>query len=234
MAEFSCEAVMARKAILFDPTRCIGCRACQIACKQWNDLEGEGTTNRGSYENPPELSPDTWMKLEWREVERRGKIEWLYTFRACMHCADAACEEACPAEAIFHTDEGFVGIDEELCTGCGLCIEVCPFEVPQPGKEKDAVVTKCDGCISRQSEEVAPACVKACPAYALMFDDRDVLVDDGNRRIEALKANGNGDAYLYGENELGGLNVISILDDSPDVYGLPEAPQGSYKNNFTF
>jgi formate dehydrogenase iron-sulfur subunit len=224
MAEFLCEAVMAKKAILFDPTRCIGCRACQIACKQWNQLEGEVTTNWGSYENPPELSPDTWIKLEWREVERSGKIDWLYTFRACLHCTDATCKEACPTEAIFHTEEGFVGIDQELCTGCSLCIEVCPFDTPRLSNEENAIATKCDGCISRQAEEVAPACVKACPTYALMFDNRDELVVDGSRRIEALKTNGHGNAYLYGENERGGLNVIFVLDDSPIVYGLPQDP----------
>jgi len=117
---------MSKKAILFDPTRCIGCRACQVACKEWNDLEGETTTNRGSYENPPDLSPKTWVKLEWREVERDGKVEWLYTFRACLHCTDAACEQVCPTEAISHTEEGFVIIDRQLCIGCGACVEECP------------------------------------------------------------------------------------------------------------
>lgn len=224
MAGFSGEAVMARKAILFDPTRCIGCRACQVACKQWNELEGEVTNNRGSYENPPALSPHTWIKLEWRETERSGKIEWLYTLRVCLHCADAACEGACPAEAIFHTEEGFVVINQELCTGCGLCVEVCPFDVPRLSNEENAIATKCDGCISRQAEGVVPACVNACPTYALMFGNRDELVTDASERIEELKANGHNNAYLYGENELGGLNVIVVLDDSPSFYGMPVNP----------
>jgi len=213
---------MSKKAILFDPTRCIGCRACQVACKEWNDLEGETTTNRGSYENPPDLSPKTWVKLEWREVERDGKVEWLYTFRACLHCTDAACEQVCPTEAISHTEEGFVIIDRQLCIGCGACVEECPFNVPRLSEDEDSNAIKCDACISRQAEGIMPACVKACPTYALMFGDRDGLMADGSKRIEALKANGHGNAYLYGENELGGLNVISVLDDSTTVYGLPE------------
>ena len=213
---------MEEKAILFDPTRCIGCRACQVACKQWNDLKGETTANRGSYENPRDLSPDTWMTIDWRDGERKGKVEWLYTFRTCFHCTDAQCEQACPVDAISFTQEGFVVIDHEECIGCGNCVDECPFDVPRIGNDEDETAMKCDACTSRTAEGESPACVKSCPVYALTFGDRKDLVKDGKERVKLLKANGYSNACLYGEIEQGGLHVLSVLDDLPSVYGLKD------------
>jgi len=213
---------MGQSAILFDSTRCIGCRACQVACKQWNDLDGEVTANWGSYENPRDLSPDTWIKIEWREAERNGRVEWLYTFRACLHCTEANCVQACPVDAISHRPEGFVVIDHDACIGCSMCVDACPFDVMRIGDGKDDTAEKCCACIFRIEEGDVPACVKSCPVYALTFGVRENLVKDGKERVKALKHKGYSNACLYGENERGGLHVLSILDDLPGVYGLRE------------
>ncbi len=210
---------MVQMAILFDATRCLGCRACQVACKQWNDLEGEGASTPGSYENPRDLSPITWNKLVMKEVERGPKVDWLFYYRTCFHCKDADCEDVCPTEAISHTPEGFVVIDAEECTACGSCVDECPFDVMRLG---DEAAIKCDACISRIKHDEMPACVKTCPALALTFGPRDELLREGKKRVQRLKDEGYSNAYLYGETERGGLNVLSVLDDSPDVYGLPE------------
>lgn len=219
---------MADKAILYDPTRCTACRGCQVACKQWNEREGEETVNEGSYENPPDLSSQTWLKIEFNELEREGKINWLFNRRACMHCTEASCEIVCPTGAILHTDEGFIHIDQEWCIGCGYCVQACPFNVPHID-EIEGTAKKCNLCTSvglnRIAEGLEPACVKSCPTDALILGGRDELVAEGRQRVAALKAKGYGNAYLYGETELGGLHVLYVLDDSPNVYGQPESPQ---------
>ncbi len=226
---------MAEKAILYDPTRCTACRGCQAACKQWNENDeggGEKTVNRGSYENPADLSPQTWLKMEFREVERKGMVAWLFTRRACMHCTDAACVKVCPSGALYKNELGFVAYNKDLCTGCGYCIDFCPFHVPQSERNPFTGVAKMDKCtlcttlgLDRIAAGYEPACVKTCPTDALIYGDRDELVAEGKKRVAALKAGGYGNAYLYGDKELGGLHVVYALDDSPDVYGLPVNPQ---------
>jgi formate dehydrogenase iron-sulfur subunit len=120
---------MADKAILYDATRCTACRGCQAACKQWNendeyipppsDKKGVEAKNRGSYENPPDLSPQTWLKMRFTEVERDGEVRWLFTRQACMHCTDAACVRVCPNGTLYHHELGFVAYNKDTCTGCG-------------------------------------------------------------------------------------------------------------------
>jgi len=227
---------MAEKAILYDPTRCTACRGCQVACKQWNETDefipteqnGVDAVNTGSYENPPDLSPQTWVRMSFIEAERNGKLSWLFNRRACMHCTDASCLLVCPTGAIFKTDEGFVHIDQDWCIGCGNCVQACPFDVPHKD-EHTGTAKKCSGCTSvgfnRQAEGLETACVKTCPPNALMFDDRDKLVADGNQRVADLKAKGYSNARLYGERELGGLHVLYVLDDNPEVYNLPASPK---------
>lgn len=228
---------MAEKAILYDATLCTACRGCQVACKQWNENdegEGEKTVNTGSYENPPDLSPMTWLKMEFREVERGGKVDWLFTRRACMHCTDAGCVKVCPTGALFHHESGFVSYDKDLCSGCGYCLEACPFSVPRSERNIVTGIAKMDKCtfcttpgLDRIAEGWEPACVKTCPPGALVYGDRDELVAAGRKRVDALKAEGNSNAYLYGDNELGGLHVMYVLNDSPDKYGLPIEPKVS-------
>ncbi len=217
------------KAILYDSSKCTACRGCQVACKSWNEHEAEETTNRGSYENPKELSPETWVKMRFIETERNGKFAWLFARRACMHCTDASCAIVCPTGAILKTDEGFVHIDQEWCIGCGNCVQACPFDIPHKDHKHTGTAMKCTGCTStglnRQDAGMAPACVTTCPTGALKFGDRDELIEEANQRIADLKGKGKSNATLYGKNELGGLHSVYILDDTPEVYGLPESPQ---------
>ena len=211
-------------AILCDSTRCIACRACQVACKQWNELEAEETTNRGTYENPPDLSAVTWNRIKFIEKERAGKLDWLFVRLACMHCTEASCERVCPTGAISHHESGAVIIDQKQCIGCGYCVQACPFHVPHKD-EALGTARKCWLCMDRTSNGQQPACVKSCPTGALEYGDRDQLVAVGQQRVQALKAKEYSNAYLYGEAELGGLHALYVLDDSPATYGLPESPQ---------
>ena len=233
---------MAEKAILFDATRCTACRGCQVMCKQWNENDefipapdmniGVDAVNRGSYENPPDLSPSTWLKMEFREVEAGGQVRWLFTRRACMHCTDAACVKVCPTGALYHHELGFVAYNKDICSGCGYCIEFCPFNVPRSDRNLITGVAKADKCtmcttpgLDRVAEGWEPSCVKTCPPGALAFGDRNDLIAEGKKRVSELQSKGWANANLYGENELGGLHVMYVIDDRPAVYGLLENPQ---------
>jgi len=223
------------KAILFDATKCMACRGCQVACKQWNELKAITTTNRGSYENPPDLSPNNWITIKFREKAESDTFQWFFSRRSCMHCTDAACVEVCPSGALFHNEYGFVAYDKEKCIGCGYCVEFCPFDVPRLDAEVVSGVGKMDKCtlcttpgLDRLSIGEEPACVKTCPTGALTYGDRDELVAEGRRRVDSLKTP-HSEAYpqamLYGETELGGLHVLYVLADSPELYSLPKEPQ---------
>jgi len=226
---------MADKAILYDATRCTACRGCQAACKQWNENDegaGEKTVQIGSYENPKDLSTRTWLKMEFRESEQAGKVRWLFTRRACMHCTDAACVKVCPNGTLYHNSLGFVTYNKDTCTGCGYCHDFCPFDVPRFTRNpltSEAKMDKCIFCVSpgldRITAGLEPACVKTCPPDALIFGDRPALLTEGKKRITALKAKGFSNAYLYGENEVGGTHVMYVLEDSPVSYGLPASPR---------
>ena len=221
------------KAILYDATKCTACRACQVACKGWNGLLAEETTNRGTYENPADLSPTTWLKIKFREAAPGSQIRWLFTRQACMHCTDAGCVKVCPTGSLYHHELGFVAYNKDICSGCGYCVEACPFGVPRldSGGLFGAVakMDKCTFCTTPALDRIAagwePACVKTCPTNALQYGDRAALMAEGKKQVQTLQAKGWTNANLYGENELGGLHVMYVLDDFPAVYGLPADPR---------
>jgi formate dehydrogenase iron-sulfur subunit len=232
---------MGQKAILYDASKCTACRGCQAACKQWNDLPGEETTNTGSYENPPELSADTWLKMKFKEVSRNGNgdVAWLFNRRSCMHCTDAGCVRVCPTGALYYHDMGFVAYDKGLCSGCGYCVEACPFGVPHMTGSNighGAKMGKCTFCQDRVTQGLEPACVKTCPPGALSFGNRGELLVEAEERLRVVKAMLNPvtgkalypDANLYGDTQLDGLHVLYILTDSLDNYNKfpanPEVP----------
>ena len=151
-------------AKLIDVTICIGCKACQVACGEWNDLRDEVGHNVGVYDNPADLSAETWTLMRFDEVEdESGKLEWLIRKDGCMHCADPGCLKACPAPgASVQYANGIVDFRSDHCIGCGYCIAGCPFDVPRISK-KDNKAYKCTLCIDRVSVGQEPACVKTCP-----------------------------------------------------------------------
>jgi formate dehydrogenase iron-sulfur subunit len=220
---------MAEKAILYDGTKCTACRGCQVACKQWWGLEGEKTKFLGTYENPPDLSYNTFVKIKFKELDskRTGGIDWIFTRQACMHCTDAACVRVCPSGALYHHESGAVAFNEDLCTGCGYCVEFCPFKVPRPsgiGVVPIRKIHKCIMCTDRISNNLTPSCVKTCPTGALQFGDRQNIVTTGKKRVQEL-ITVYPDAYLYGEKELGGLHTMYVLPYKPIVHGLPSDPE---------
>lgn len=204
---------MTRKAFLIDTTRCTACRSCQVACKQWNKLPADATVNRGSYENPPDLTPHLYNQIHFIEQEQGDALRWLFVNKRCMHCAEAGCVKVCPsAGALYHTPEGLVAYNKQKCIECHYCVNGCPFDVPRYDTANK--ITKCHGCADRVANGLQPACVKACPNQALQFGDRETLISEAKHKGQKL----------YGEQELSGLGVMYVLDDQPGTYKLPDHP----------
>ena len=215
-------------AKLIDVTSCIGCKACQVACMQWNDLRDDVGTTHGTYDNPRDLTPQSWTVMRFAEVQREDtSLEWLIRKDGCMHCADPGCLKACPAPgAIVKYQNGVVDFISEHCIGCGNCVTGCPFDVPRLSKH-DGKAYKCSLCSDRVAVGLQPACVKACPTGALRFGSKEDMLDFGAGRVVDLKERGYQNAGVYDPKGVGGTHVVYVLQhaDRPNLYnGLPENP----------
>jgi formate dehydrogenase iron-sulfur subunit len=217
-------------AKLIDTSKCIGCKACQVACMEWNDVRDEVGTNVGAYDNPRDLTESTWTVMRFNEVEQDGKLEWLIRKDGCMHCADPGCLKACPSPgAIVQYSNGIVDFHEENCIGCGYCIAGCPFNIPRLSK-KDSKVYKCTLCSDRVSVGLEPACVKVCPTGCITFGAKEDMIEHAQERITDLKERGFQNAGLYDPPGVGGTHVMYVLHhaDKPELYNdLPKDPQVS-------
>ena len=216
-------------AKLIDISKCIGCKACQAACYEWNDLRDEIGINVGSYQNPPDLSENTWTLMRFAEVEEPdGKLEWLIRKDGCMHCADPGCLKACPAPgAIVQYANGIVDFISENCIGCSYCVKGCPFNIPRISK-KDQKAYKCTLCSDRVSVGLEPACAKACPTQAISFGTKRDMIDLAQTRIADLGERGYDKAGLYDPPGVDGTHVMYVLQhaDRPELYsGLPKNPK---------
>jgi formate dehydrogenase iron-sulfur subunit len=224
-----------------DTTRCIGCKACEVACKEWNLLPADDLRLTGmSYDNTAALSASTWRHVAFIEKIGHGdgratemapfQSNWLMMSDVCKHCHNAPCLEACPTGALFRTEFDTVVVQQDICNGCGYCVPACPFGVVELSLV-DGKAHKCTLCYDRLKGGLEPACAKACPTDSIQFGEIRELQQRAKSRVDALHALGVDSAYLYGvpgspgaTGDLGHLNAFFLLTDAPEVYNLPEAP----------
>lgn len=219
-------------AKLIDVSSCIGCKACQVACMQWNDLRDDIGDTNGTYDNPRDLTPQSWTVMKYSEVvtkteDEGDRLEWLIRKDGCMHCDEPGCLKACPAPgAIVKYTNGIVDFISENCIGCGYCVAGCPFDVPRISKV-DSKAYKCSLCADRVAVNMEPACVKICPTGAIRFGTKEDMIDYAADRVVDLKERGYQNAGLYNPAGVGGTHVMYVLQhaDKPNLYsGLPENP----------
>jgi formate dehydrogenase iron-sulfur subunit len=213
-------------AKLIDISKCIGCKACQAACMEWNDLRDGVGVNEGFYTNPPDLSDQSWTLMRFYEEQIEGSLQWLILKDGCLHCSDPGCLRACPAPgAIVQYSNGIVDFQQESCIGCGYCISGCPFNIPRLRKE-DSKVYKCTLCSDRVAVGLEPACIKSCPTQALSFGSKEAMLDLANHRLEDLHERGFAKAAVYDPSGVKGTHVVYVLPhgDKPGLYGLPASP----------
>ena len=213
-------------AKLIDISKCIGCKACQSACMEWNDLRDLVGVNTGTYQNPPDLTPQSWTVMKFYEEELPDKgLQWLIVKDGCLHCADPGCLRACPAPgAIVKYANGIVDFQEENCIGCGYCQTGCPFNVPRfSGADQKAY--KCTLCSDRVAVGLEPACIKTCPTGALTFGSKTDMKELADERIHELRERGFEKAAAYDPAGVGGTHVMYVLPHGdPELYRLPKSP----------
>lgn len=214
---------------LFDVTKCIGCRACQAACKQYNDLPLDSELDRryprAEWDTPAPLTGYTWLRINARLVERGGKAEWRFVRYSCFHCERPTCEAVCFAHAFYKTPEGPVLYNRSKCVGCRYCMMGCPFSVPK--YEWNVLfpeVKKCRMCYERVKIGAPPACVAACPTKAVIFGDRGALLHEARMRIS--NSPGKYVPYIYGEKEVGGTSLLMISDVPFEELGMKTVASG--------
>jgi formate dehydrogenase iron-sulfur subunit len=210
-----------------DTTKCDGCRACMVACKNWNDLPAEPEAFHG-YDSHEKLTDNTWNLIKYVEKENKTRnegLDWFLAHHSCFHCADAACLLACPEGAISHNEKfGSVVIDHEKCVGCGYCVTNCTFDVIRLGKRtvkgKEKIVSnKCTLCTDRLENGLHPACVTACHTGSLEFGDRNEMLEKAQARLAVVKER-YPNAQIYNPEGVGGTAMFYLLADKPETYGL--------------
>ncbi len=210
--------------VLYDSTKCIGCRGCQVACKQWNQRKGEPTTNTGSIENPPLLTSKTATRIRFTETDYNDKFQFVFTKLQCMHCEHPACAEACPVSALQKRPDGPVTYDDSRCFGCRYCMTVCPFGIPTFDWDTPIPwIRKCTFCADRVTSGLKPACVTTCPSGALKFGDREELLVEAKARIAAEPERYVN--HIYGEKEVGGTSWLLLSPIPFEKVGLPTLPE---------
>jgi formate dehydrogenase iron-sulfur subunit len=214
---------MARTVGFFtDTTLCIGCKACEVACKEWNALPGHAPEFRDSYDNTGGLDAMNWRHVQFLERSTpAGGVAWNMMSDVCKHCTEASCMEVCPTDAIVRTEFDTVYIRPDVCNGCRDCIAACPYHVIG-FNEHSGVVQKCTFCYDRLQQDLTPACAKVCPTESIKFGDLADMRAAAKARVEQLHAKGMSEARVYGEDEYGGLHALFLLTDAPAAYGLPD------------
>jgi formate dehydrogenase iron-sulfur subunit len=228
----------ARVGFFTDTSVCIGCKACEVACKEWNLLPDDGFNLLGtSYDNTGMLGANSWRHVAFIEQDRvlpgpdtgadgRTDFRWLMASDVCKHCTHAGCLDVCPTGALFRTEFGTVVVQQDVCNGCGYCVSACPYGVIER-REGDGRAWKCTMCYDRLRGGLEPACAKACPSDSIQFGELDVLRERARERVESLHSRGVAAARLYGdspEDGVGGTGAFFLLLDEPEVYGLPPDP----------
>jgi formate dehydrogenase iron-sulfur subunit len=223
-------------AFLTDASLCIGCKACEVACKEWNELPDDGFLWSGnSYDNTRALGASTWRHVLFLEQKQPMGLQlaginepfrWQFLSDVCKHCANAGCLEACPTGSIVRTEVGSVFVQPDICNGCGYCVVSCPFGVIEKRPE-DGRAFKCTFCYDRQKAGLIPACAKACPTESIQFGDLEVLRQRGKKRVQDLRERGYSDARIYDpqETSVSGIHAFSVILGEPEAYNLPPAPE---------
>jgi formate dehydrogenase iron-sulfur subunit len=222
-------------AFLTDSTLCIGCKACEVACKEWNDVPSDGFDWRGtSYDNTGALGHSTWRHVKFIENSFEpglggnspDLLSWGFSSDVCKHCVNAGCLEACPTGALVRTEFGGVFLQPDVCNGCAYCVVSCPFGVVERNPE-DGRAFKCTFCYDRQKVGLMPACATACPTESIKFGKLDDLRVAAGERMDHLEAKGFDDVYLYDptHTSVGGIHALFITRGDPKAYNLPPNPE---------
>ena len=216
-----------RVGFFTDTSICIGCKACEVACKEWNQVPDDGLNFLAtSYDNTGALGSESWRHVAFVEQTENDQTRWLMSSDVCKHCTNAACLDVCPTGALFRTQFGTVVVQPDVCNGCGYCVPACPFAVLDQ-RRGDGRVWKCTICYDRLGAGLEPACASACPTKSIQFGDLDELRERAAGRLETLREAGVAEARLYGDDPgdgVGGAGAFFLLLDDPEVYRLPPAP----------
>jgi formate dehydrogenase iron-sulfur subunit len=220
---------------LVDIDLCIGCKACEVACKEWNDLAPDDTSNFGSYQSHEDLTASTWDLMRFAEVELDdGDLAWLIRKDSCLHCEEPGCLLACPAPgAVVQYENGIVDFDQTQCIGCEYCVTGCPFDIPRLDRTTRKVY-KCTMCVDRIAGGLEPACVKACPTGSIRFGSRQEMLAYGEQKVEKLHGRGFDEAMLYDPSGVNGLHMMYVVPRGEMLgdYGLPTDPD--VRSNLSF